>query len=70
MNANIRVESNGSLSITTSDNETTVTVQPDGTVCVSARGPIQLVGASLGKLDSAGIDPKTVVQALLKRAKE
>lgn len=69
MNAHIRSEPNGSLVITTAGSETTVTIQPDGTVSVSALGPVQLVGATLGKLDAANIDAQAVARALLKRAK-
>lgn len=48
--ANIAVEPNGSLTI--SNEMTTITIQPDGTVAISSYDPIQLTGASLAKLDT------------------
>lgn len=46
---NINVEPNGAMTI--SNDRTTITIQPDGTVAVSTMDPLQLTGASLAKLD-------------------
>ncbi len=39
--------------VTISNDRTTITIQPDGTVAISSYDPIQLTGASLAKLDKA-----------------
>lgn len=66
-NVRLRTETNGALTIENDDG--TITIQPDGTVAISTRAPIQLTGESLGKLDRAdGLNVRsTVLEALLKR---
>lgn len=46
---NIKIEPNGEMKL--SNDRTTITVHPDGTVAVSTMDPLQLTGASLAKLD-------------------
>ncbi len=41
--------------VTISNDRTTITIQPDGTVAISSYDPIQLTGASLAKLDQANV---------------
>ena len=41
--------------VTISNDRTTITIQPDGTVAISSYDPIQLTGASLAKLDQANM---------------
>lgn len=48
-NIRVRSESNGALTI--SNDESEITIQPDGTIAISSTAPIQLTGESLGKLD-------------------
>lgn len=47
---NINVEPNGSMTI--SNDRSTVTIQPDGTIAISSMDPVQLTGACLAKLDN------------------
>jgi ArsR family metal-binding transcriptional regulator len=69
-NIHVRSELNGALTI--ENDESTITVHPDGTVAISTTAPIQLTGESLGKLD----DPTchngaaAVIKALLTRGKK
>lgn len=46
---NLVSEVNGTISI--SNDETKITIHPDGTVAISSSAPLQLTGASLAKLD-------------------
>lgn len=67
---NIKVEPNGQLTL--SNERSSITVHPDGTIAVSSRDPIQLTGASNAKLDNSGIGPEAfrlVAEALAKRLK-
>lgn len=63
--ANIKVDPNGAMTI--SNEETTITLQPDGTVSISSAAPIQLTGRTLVKLDLSGIDASALTAALAKR---
>lgn len=49
--ANIQADPNGTLTI--ANDETTITIQPDGTISISTEAPLQLVGRTLAKLDKA-----------------
>lgn len=59
---------NGAVSI--SNEDTKITIQPDGTVAISSAAPVQLVGACAAKLDKAGLNGDTfkrVTDSLLQR---
>jgi hypothetical protein len=67
-------DANGATTI--SNERTTITIQPDGTVAISSEDPIQLTGATLAKLDNVhfpGQEPfnpyfvQRVVDALMRR---
>ena len=66
----VNVQSEESGVIVVSNEETSITIHPDGTVAVSSRAPVQLTGACLAKLDAARLAPeehRRVVAALLHR---
>jgi hypothetical protein len=48
---NVKVEPNGQMTL--SNERTTVTIHPDGTIAVSSLDPVQLTGACAAKLDHA-----------------
>lgn len=65
---NIKVEPNGEMTI--SNDRSSITVHPDGTIALSSADPIQLTGYSLAKLDNSAIPPemvKYVINALGQR---
>ena len=47
---NVKVEPNGQLTL--SNERSSITVHPDGTIAVSSMDPVQLTGACLAKLDN------------------
>jgi hypothetical protein len=53
MSATIKADPNGALTI--ANDETTITIQPDGTVAISTEAPLQLVGRTAVKLDVGGL---------------
>lgn len=59
---NIKVEPNGQLTL--SNERSTITVHPDGTIAVSSRDPVQLTGACRAKLDNSGIGPVAYYQVV------
>jgi len=61
---NLVSEVNGAVSI--SNEDTKITIQPDGTVAISTTAPLQLTGASLAKLDkcSRNLDAAKVKEVL------
>lgn len=61
---NLVSEVNGGVSI--SNEETKITIQPDGTVAISTTAPLQLTGASMAKLDkcSRNLDAAKVKEVL------
>lgn len=68
---NVKVEPNGQMTI--SNDRSSVTIAPDGTIAISSSEPIQLTGHSLAKLDNSAIPPemvKYVIHALGQRNKK
>lgn len=65
---NVKVEPNGQMTI--SNERSSVTIHPDGTIAISSLDPVQLTNACLAKLDNSGVDPlqvKRVIDALGRR---
>lgn len=65
---NIKVDPNGQLTL--SNERSSITVHPDGTIAVSSMDPVQLTGACQAKLDNSIISRLSVLEfcaALLKR---
>ena len=56
---NLKVEPNGQMTL--SNERSTITVHPDGTIAISSADPIQLTGASLAKLDNSAL-PKDLIK--------
>jgi hypothetical protein len=54
----LNTDINGAVTI--SNDRSTITIHPDGTVAVSSYDPIQLTGATLAKLDKSNVDGKTL----------
>lgn len=62
---NMQSEPNGSITISNDDSR--ITIHPDGTIAISSYAPVQLTGACSAKLDNARLDGAQVdrvVQAL------
>lgn len=64
---NLSSDANGSISI--SNEETNITIHPDGTVAISTTAPLQLTGASLAKLDrlNLAVPYELITHALCQR---
>ena len=65
MKLNLMSETNGTVVI--SNDDTRITIQPDGTVAISSHAPVQLTGACAAKLDNSGCGSeafKKVTEAL------
>lgn len=65
---NMISEANGAVVI--SNDDSTITIQPDGTISISSYAPVQLTGMCMAKLDNSGCGPeayKRVTQALEER---
>ncbi len=55
---NLATEANGTVII--SNDNTRITIQPDGTIAISSYDPIQLTGATLAKLDKCNVDSQAL----------
>lgn len=65
---NMIAEPNGVINITNEDS--VISIQPDGTISISTYAPLQLTGASLAKLDCSqtrSVAVQHVVESLFKR---
>lgn len=50
---NMQSEANGAVTI--SNEESRITIHPDGTIAISSYAPVQLTGACAAKLDRANV---------------
>lgn len=63
---NILSETNGTIVISNEDSK--ITIHPDGTIAISSYAPVQLTGACAAKLDRANLsDIESMTAALLQR---
>lgn len=65
---NMQSEANGAVTISNEDSR--ITIHPDGTIAISSYAPVQLTGACAAKLDKAQLDGaqvERVTQALRTR---
>jgi len=69
-NINLRSDPNGDLTLTNDDGS--ITIHQNGDITVATLAPIELSGASLGKLDEPGLGGSAlpVLAALAKRGKK
>ena len=60
---NIQTEPNGIVVISNDDSR--ITIHPDGTIAISSHAPVQLTGACLAKLDNAKLSNDSPYAAAL-----